>query len=181
MFRANVIALTFVMVLAVAASVAKSEEKVAWNPANGIGKSNTWVTKAKAELADNLMKINFSEDGWSGVGLNFEGYWPEDAGIKASDYGFLVIEMSAVGEGIKNIDLTIKDNKGKESGRVRLVKYAEGGVISGEITTYKIPISDFLTDKSKLESGVIWEIMIGVWTQDAKDVDVVVRKISFVK
>lgn len=178
--KKNLIGLIVGLFFSVAAFGADAEEKVVWCPQSGIGKTETWNIKANAELVDNLLRINLKEDEWSGIGLNFEGFWPEDAGVKAENYKFLLIELKAVGDGKNNLEIGLRDNKNKESARLKLVNYSETNMIPEEITKFKIPISDFLSNESKLETGVIWEIIIGAWFDAAKDINVYLSKIAFI-
>lgn len=172
----SIVAMLCVLGLAIAAM---AEEKVVWSPKDGIGKSQTWQQKATAEEADGLLVVHLKEAEWSGAGLNFEGYWPEGAGVKAADYAFLVIEFKAEGVDADALQLTLKDNKHKPSGNVSLKTYCPGGVLPTEMTAVKIPVADFLTDKSQFETGVVWEIMVHAWTQGAKDVKVTLGKLAF--
>jgi len=161
------------------AIAARAEEKVVWSPKDGIGKSQTWQQKATAEVADNLLVVNLKEAEWSGVGLNFEGYWPEGAGVKAADYTHVVVEFKAEGAGADALQLALKDNKHKPSGNVSLKTYCPGGAVPAEMTTVRIPVADFLTDKSQFETGVVWEVMIHAWTQGDKDIKATFGKLSF--
>ncbi|HCE42670.1 MAG TPA: hypothetical protein DET40_03905 [Lentisphaeria bacterium] len=46
---------------------------------------------------DNSVNIHLTGSGWSGVGLNLEGYWPAEAGQKRSDYKFLLLDIKTDG------------------------------------------------------------------------------------
>ncbi len=166
-----------VSILAIAVS-AMAEEKVVWNAKDKIGKNQMWKTKATAEVADDVLKISLTESEWSGVGLNWEGYWPEDAGIKVSDYKFLVLELKAEGNP-DNLQIALKDNKHKPSGSVEVKKYCPDNKLPSDFKTIKIPIADLLTDKSEFISGIAWELMVHMWSQDPKKMDVSIRKIAF--
>ncbi len=157
-----------------------AEDKVVWSPKDNVGKTQTWKTKATADVADGALKVTLSETEWSGVGLNWEGYWPEDAGVKASDYKFLVLELKASGSP-DNLQIALKDNKHKPSASVEVKKYCKDNTLPADYATIKIPIADLLTDKSEFVSGVAWEIMVHMWSQDAKNMTVNIRKISFSK
>ncbi|HCE42330.1 MAG TPA: hypothetical protein DET40_02130 [Lentisphaeria bacterium] len=159
---------------------AMAEEKVVWSAKDSIGKTQTWKTKAMADVANDALNIKLSDTEWSGVGLNWEGYWPEDAGVKASDYKFLVIELKADGNS-DTLQVALKDNKHKPSGSVEVKKYCPDNKLPADFKTIKIPIADLLTDKSEFVSGVAWELMVHMWTQDAKNVNVSIRKIAFSK
>ncbi|HBC85462.1 MAG TPA: hypothetical protein DCZ94_00765 [Lentisphaeria bacterium] len=159
---------------------AMAEEKVVWSAKDKVGKTQTWKTKATAEVAEDVLKINLTETEWSGIGLNWEGYWPEDAGVKAADYKFLIVELKADGSP-DNVQIALKDNKHKPSGSVEIKKYCKDNKLPAEFTAVKIPIADLLTEKSEFVSGVAWELMVHMWSQDAKNVNVSIRKISFSK
>src|SRR3989339_792217 len=92
-----------------------AEEKVVWSQKDSIGKTKTWNKSASAEVIDNALVMKFTGDQWSGAGLNWEGYWPEDAGIKIADYKTLVIGIKAAGDAKESLTLTLKDNKHKPS------------------------------------------------------------------
>ncbi len=159
---------------------ALAEEKVVWCPKDGIGKSQMWKTKATADVADNVLKIKLTDAEWSGVGLNWEGYWPEDAGVKAADYKFFEIELKVEGNA-DNLQLAIKDNKHKPSTNVTVKKYCPDGKLPADFVTIKIPVSDLMAEKCEFVSGIAWEVMLHMWTQDAKDVTISVRKVAFSK
>lgn len=162
------------------AAAASAEEKVVWSPKDSIGKSQTWKTKATADVADGVLKIKFTDSEWSGIGLNWEGYWPEDAGVKAADYQYLVVELKC-DSGSANIQLSLKDNKHKPSASVDLKKYCPDNTLPVDFQAIKIPISDLTGDKCTFVTGVVWEVMLGIWTQEAKNVDMSIRKVSFTK
>ena len=157
-----------------------AEEKVVWCPKDSIGKNKTWVKGATAEVKDNALVIKFTGAEWAGVGLNWQGYWPKDSGVKIADYTNLVISLKVSGKA-DSLSLTLKDNKHKVSGNVYVKKYCMGEQLPIAFTSISIPIKDFLTEKSKLESSVIWEIMFGTWSKEEKDVTVTVDKIGFSK
>jgi len=50
----------------------------------------------------------------------------------------------------------LKDNKDKDSASVLVKDYCPGNTFPKDFVTVKIPMGDFLTDKSKFESGVAW-------------------------
>lgn len=163
------------------AMIAQAEEKVVWCPKDGIGKNQTWKTKAEAEVVENELRIKLNGTEWSGVGINWEGYWPADAGVKVSDYKYLLVTLKVSGKGSGALQLALKDNKHKVSDNASVKKYCEEGKQPVEFTTLKIPIADFLGEKSKFESGVAWELMIHIWTEGEKDIKVSINKIAFSK
>ena len=159
---------------------ALAEEKVVWCPKDSVGKTQIWKTKATTTVENNVLTIKLADAEWSGIGLNWEGYWPEDAGVKAADYKFLEIDLKVEGNN-DSVQIALKDNKNKPSGSVALKKYCPDGKLPADFTTVKIPVSDFLTEKSEFVTGVAWEVMVHMWTQDAKDVTVSIRKVAFSK
>jgi len=160
-----------------------ADEKIVWSPKDNIGKTTTWKNndKASANAGDGFYEIVLSGSEWSGMGLNWEGYWPADAGEKAADYRNLILELKISGANANDLQVALKDNKSKDSVSVFLKKYFPNGTITNEKIVIKIPMSDLLTEKSKFETGIVWEIMFHSWTQDSKEVKIEVYKIAFEK
>ena len=167
-----------VVTLALLSMAAAAADTVVWCPKDGIGKSVTWKTQATTTLTNDVLQIQYTGAQWSGAGVNWAGYWPADAGLKASDYKYLVLEVKVEGAA-DALQIALKDNKHKPSGNVALKKYCPDGKLPADFATVKIPIADLVAAKSEFVTGVVWELMVHEWTQGDKDVKVTLRKIAF--
>jgi hypothetical protein len=172
----HVLKMAAVVGLMVSALAASAEETVVWN-GEGTGQNKFWKSGATAVVENGALTIDLNGKNWRGVGLNWEGWNPNGAGIQLTDYKYMLVELKTTGN-VYGLRMQLIDKQKKKSGQVDLRRFAPGGKLPAEFATLKIPTSAFLA-KAKFDSGVVWEVVTHLWTQDQKAATATLNKIAF--
>ncbi|MBN2710986.1 MAG: hypothetical protein JXR97_00930 [Planctomycetes bacterium] len=151
-------------------------DKVVWD-GEKVGKNKNWANGGTIEIADGEAKINLTEAEWCGAGVNWEGYWPEDAGVDLDKYKYVHIWLKVKGRG--DVQLMFEDNKHTKSAAVNITEFTKKNKLPEKMTKVVIPTEKLKGEGSKLASGVVWEFIICAWSKDKKDITVTVDKLAF--
>jgi hypothetical protein len=146
----------------------------------------------KVEVADGGHKskksVTFSgkvdASTWMGFGWNWHAWWPTDAGDDATAYKNLVFWTKAESKPDKQLaglqcwlvsssNKTGKDKRGKT---VQLDAY-DKDVADGQWHEIVIPLKDL--DGPDLDLTKVWEIDVGMWSQNAQEGSIKLDEIGF--
>jgi hypothetical protein len=166
------------------------EEFIVWKSESPVGQ--TWGNlgpRGKIEFAGEgidgkgkALSIRMSGDGYRGCGLNWKGWFPENAGDDVSKYRSLVFHIRQVTKeypldiGITLIDNVKRTNSGVASNVVNVV--GDGGVerIDDKWRKVILPLSKFKQNKP-LRLDRLWEIDFG--HEGKADIAIQIDRIGF--
>ena len=142
--------------------------------------------KATATVQDKVVRtpgkktLEFHVEGkdWMGIGWNWFGWWPEDAGTDISGCKNLTFWAKFSGDK-KPAKLTasLVSNNKKASQPADLLQYCPG-LMDGKWHEVVIPIKE-LDSKNELDRAKIWEIMFGTWTEEEVNFSLFIDEIGF--
>lgn len=193
---------------AVAPSAAAASGSSAAGPTNGViwdGDENGMAAKGwqdcdkkpgcKATLApepatgfNNSVGLKFHGEGpgWIGMGWNWFGWWPQNAGTDISAYKTLTFRMrveaknadEAPDPGSLNVSIKCSSNPEKgQSNAVSLVKYTKENLIDGQWHAIELPVADM--KKAEFDQKTAWEFVFSTWSPTPRNFTVYLDDIRF--
>lgn len=138
--------------------------------------------------------LKFKAEGpdWIGMGWNWHGWWPENAGSDISAYKELSFRIKVIAENAKeapdpnSVGVTIgcsangtKDETKKDADDAKVADFTTN-LIDGEWHDVVIPLATFFTDKGKdFDKKSAWEFRVSTWSQDPRKFEILIDDITF--
>ncbi len=138
--------------------------------------------------------LKFKADGpdWIGMGWNWYGWWPENAGSDISAYKELSFRVKVVAANAKeapdpgSIGVTIgcsangtKDDSKKDADDAKIADFTTN-LTDGQWHEIVIPLATFFADKGKdFDKKSAWELRVSTWSQDPRKFEIVLDDIAF--
>lgn len=133
------------------------------------------------------LRFHAEGPGWIGLGWNWHGWWPEDAGTDISGYKNLVfwlrIEAASKDEAPdpNSLNVSLKCSSNKEKGQSKSIptaKFVDGDVLDGQWHQVTVPIDAMMNDV--FDPKTAWEFVFGSWSGTPRKFDVIIDDIQFV-
>jgi hypothetical protein len=154
----------------------KPDCKAVLEVAPGAGKDGTVGIKFQGEGA-----------GFVGMGWNWFGWYPENAGTDVSEQKQLSLWIRLVGASpeltpeLSAVTVSIGGSNKKNSASVPLSDYAKGAA-DGAWHKVTIPLADLKKGEGKsLDLKSVWELRIGTWSASPRKFEIYVDDIAFEK
>lgn len=162
-----------------------------WSDCDDKPKCKTKLGPVAGEGVDGSMALHFHGEGpkWIGMGWNWFGWWPKDAGIDISPYDTLTFSMRVVSPDPKNaptpasMTVALRCSAGeKNSASVSLEKYLKNPA-DGKWHEVSVPLAEFYKGKEgKLfDPKSAWELNFGTWASNSRTFDVYLDNIAVAK
>ncbi len=182
------------------APVAAGDSRLIWDGDSAGSKADGWAdcdTKpgCKATVAmdssggvDGSAGLHFHASGpkWIGMGWNWFGWWPENAGIDISGYDVLRFSLRfdvpkpADAPDPSAVTVALVCSNGKQgSASVALDRYLKNPG-DGKWHEVEIPLSEFYKGKDgqKFDPKTAWELTFGTWAGSTRTFDAYIDNIS---
>lgn len=137
------------------------------------------------------LKFHAEGPDWIGMGWNWYGWHPDDAGDDISAYESLVFSIKVESKSPSQapdpktvevwLSCSCKANQDDEKGtnHVKLAEYAKD-FDDGQWHEVVIPLNDLYKDKgAKFDKSLAWEFDLGTWGAEPKHFDIYVDNIGF--
>ena len=131
------------------------------------------------------LKIHFEGPDWAGMGWNWFGWWPENAGTDISGYKnlkfWLKIESKApeLAPDLSALSVALRCSNGKKDSEAVPLKAFALDALDGQWHEVKIPLSEFTKGKgAAFDLRTAWEFNVNHWSGDPKHFEVIIDDIS---
>ncbi len=185
------------------ATAASGDEVMIWDGETAGGKAQGWAdcddkpackTKlgvASGEGVDGGAAVRFHGEGskWIGMGWNWFGWWPKDAGIDISPYDTLRFSIRVVVTDPKHapdpagMTVGLRCSAGpKDSASVTLEKYLKNPG-DGKWHEVEMPLAEFYKGKQgqAFDPKSAWELDLGTWAANPRTFDIYLDNIRVAK
>jgi hypothetical protein len=138
--------------------------------------------------------LKFKAEGsdWIGMGWNWHGWWPENAGSDISGHKELSFRIKVVAANAKeapdpnSVNVTLacsangsKDDTKKDADEAKVADFTTN-LLDGEWHEVVVPLATFFSDKGKdFDKKSAWEFRIGTWSQDPRKFEILIDDITF--
>ena len=152
-------------------------------------KATAAVARKRGREKSTALKFHSEGTGWGGMGWNWFGWWPKDAGVDISPYDNLTFWLKVV---VKSPDLApepdafvvgLRCSAGeKNSASVQLTK-AKRNFLDGEWHKIVMPLKEFYRGKEgkEFDPHSAWELNFSAWSPSHRDYDAYIDEIAVEK
>lgn len=162
-----------------------------WADCEDKGSCTTKVEIASGEGVDGSTAVHFQGKGarWIGMGWNWFGWWPKDAGYDISPYDTLKFSLRVVlpdpnaAPPPATITVALRCSNGeKTSATVTLERFLENPG-DGKWHEVEIPLAEFYkgNEGQAFDRKSVWELNLGTWSPHDRSFDIYVDNITILK
>ncbi|MGC4091420.1 MAG: hypothetical protein QM756_26780 [Polyangiaceae bacterium] len=134
------------------------------------------------------LKFHGEGPGWIGMGWNWKGWYPPNAGTDISGFRVLAFRIRIEAKNAEeapdpgSLGVSIKCSSNAEKGQsntASLVKYTKEPLIDGQWHGVELPIADM--KKAEFDQKTAWEFVMSTWSPTARNFNMYLDDIRFLK
>lgn len=160
-----------------------------WADCEDKGSCTTKLEVQNGEGVNGSAAVHFQGQGarWIGMGWNWFGWWPKDAGSDISPYDTLTFSLRVVVPDPNNappppmLTVALRCSAGeKTSSSVTLERYLQNPG-DGKWHDIEIPLAEFYKGNTGFDPKSTWELNFGTWAPHERSFDIYLDNITVLK